>query len=64
MWGQFVLTLKSNLANSNSANISLSIVYMQNTLQDPVGKSKMKIELQNLSWEAVALWTRYLSSLC
>ena len=37
---------------------------MQNTLQDPVGKSKMKIELQNLSWEAVALWTRYLSSLC
>lgn len=34
MRGQFVLTLKSNLANFSSATISLSTVYLQNTLQD------------------------------
>lgn len=45
MWDQFVLTLKSNLANFNLANITLNIVYTQNTLRDPVGKSKIKTEL-------------------
>lgn len=39
------LILKSNAAHSNSANISLSSVYMQNTLQDRAWDSKIKIDL-------------------
>lgn len=47
MWGHFVLTLKSNLAHFNSANISLSPVYLQNTLQDTVVNQRWKLNYKS-----------------
>lgn len=47
MWGHFVLPLKSNLANFNSANISLSPVYLQNTLQDIEVNQRWKLNYKS-----------------